>query len=188
MASNDYSLDRFVEDLRAAAGAGQTDRDIIRAVTPLARQMAENSASWLREEHYACYEGQGFGAHLLHEEPDHSLAVFAFSWLPGRGAPPHDHATWAVVAGVDGPERNVNWTRLDDGSEPGKARIEPRNEIVVKAAEVVSFLPDDIHSVHNDTDQVTVSFHVYGRHVNHTGRLVFDPAAETVEKFVISVE
>jgi hypothetical protein len=21
------------------------------------------------------------------------------SWLPGRGTPPHDHGTWAVVAG-----------------------------------------------------------------------------------------
>ena len=188
MTSNTYSLEQFVEDLRAAAEADRSDRDIIRAVTPLAKRMAENSGSWLKQEHYSCDEEQGFGAHLLHEEADHSLAVFAFSWLPGRGAPPHDHATWAVVAGVDGPERNVDWDRLDDGSEPGKAHIEIRNERVVTAAEVASFLPEDIHSVHNDSDQVTVSFHVYGRHVNHTGRLVFDPDNQTVEKFIISVE
>ena len=45
--------------------------------------------------------------HVLHEESDHRLAVFAVSWLPGRGVPPHDHGTWAIVVGVDGPEKNL---------------------------------------------------------------------------------
>jgi predicted metal-dependent enzyme (double-stranded beta helix superfamily) len=35
---------------------------------------------------------------------------------------PHNHGTWAVVAGVYGPERNAFWKRLDDGSRPGCAK------------------------------------------------------------------
>jgi hypothetical protein len=31
-----------------------------------------------------------------------SLWVVAASWLPGRGAPPHDHGTCAIIVGVDG--------------------------------------------------------------------------------------
>ena len=65
---------------------------------------------------------QGFSLFPLSEEPDHSLAVFAFSWLPNRGTPPHDHGTWAVVAGVLGPEWNTFWRRLDDGTRPGYAK------------------------------------------------------------------
>ena len=41
----------------------------------------------------------------------------------GRRTPPHNHGTWAVVAGVDGLERNAFWKRLADGSRPGYAKI-----------------------------------------------------------------
>lgn len=184
----DYTFEQFTSDLKAAVAGAPDDRTAVRAAHPLVERIAVAKDAWLKPEHYECDEDQGFGVHLLHEEPDHSLAVFAFSWLPGRGAPPHDHATWGVVAGVDGPERNVNWDRLDDGSVDGKAELKVRNEHVVQPGEVASFLSDDIHSVHNDSDSVTVSFHVYGRHINHTGRSSFDPDAGTVERFIVSVE
>ena len=41
--------------------------------------------------------------HLLHEEPNHDLAVFVLTWLPDRGTMPHNHMTWAVVAGIELP-------------------------------------------------------------------------------------
>lgn len=188
MDGTEYGFDAFVDDLRTAAGSKADDRAAIRAVIPLVKRMAENEHIWLKPEHYTCDEEQGFGVHLLHEEPDHSLAVFAFSWLPGRGAPPHDHGTWAVVAGVDGLERNVNWRRNDDRAIPDHCDIEVANQIVVEKAQVLSFMPDDIHSVHNDTEAVTVSFHVYGRNVNYTGRSKFDPNTGEVEKFVVAIE
>ncbi len=43
--------------------------------------------------------------------------------------------------------------------------------------EVVSLLPDAVHSVVNETDRVTVLLHVYGRNLNYTGRSQFDPEA-----------
>ena len=33
----------------------------------------------------------------------------------------------------------------------------------------------EIHSVWNTGDQVSISLHTYGRHINHTGRSEFDP-------------
>lgn len=183
--STGYTLAQFIEDLRAIAARAGDDREIIRDIMPLARQVAEISDSWLKEGHYRCDEEQGFGVHLLHEEPDHSLAVFAASWLPGRGAPPHDHGTWAVVAGVDGEERNVNWLRHDDGSRLDYAEVRPNSEVVISRGKVISYLPRDIHSVVNDTDRVSVSFHVYGKHVNHTGRSQFDPDTGAVERMVL---
>jgi predicted metal-dependent enzyme (double-stranded beta helix superfamily) len=140
---------------------------------------------WLQADHYLCDEEQGFGVHLLHEEADHRLAVFAIAWLPGRGAPPHNHGTWAVVAGVDGPETNTFWKRLDDGSQPGYAEIAWNGEKVFGPGEVVAFLPHEIHSVTNETQAVTVSLHVYGKHLNYTGRSQFDGAAKTETPFLI---
>ncbi len=173
MSDDGYTLDDYVDDLRSITAEAADDREIITRVRALARRLAL-SRSWLQAQHYECNEEQGFGVHLLHEEPDHSLAVFAVSWLPGRGAPPHNHGTWAVVAGVDGPEENCFWERIDDGSSEGHAELSKRAEKVFEEGEVVALEPDHIHSVMNRSDRVTVSLHTYGMHVNHTGRSQFD--------------
>ena len=67
-----------------------------------------------------------------------------------------------MVAGVDGPEKNTFWKRLDDGSHAGYADITWNGEKIFGPGEVVAFLPHEIHSVTNDTPTVTVSLHVYG--------------------------
>ncbi len=173
MSDESYTLDEFVAELRAITARTRDDRKIIAQVRPLARRLAL-AKTWLKPEHYQCNADQGFGVHLLHEEPDHTLAVFAVSWLPGRGAPPHNHGTWAVVAGVDGPEENAFWDRTDDRSRDGYAELSKRAEKVFLEGEVVALEPDHIHSVMNRSDRVTVSLHTYGMHVNHTGRSQYD--------------
>jgi predicted metal-dependent enzyme (double-stranded beta helix superfamily) len=184
MAADAYTVPEFVEDLRAIAAETTEPAAIISRVRPLTQRLALTKA-WLQKRHYACDPEQGFGVHLLHEELDHTLAVFTIAWLPGKGAPPHNHGTWAVVAGVDGPEKNIFWERLDDGSRPGYAEIRSERVGVFGPGEVVSFLPDDIHSVVNETGQVTVSLHVYGKHLNYTGRSQFDPERNTESPFIV---
>lgn len=186
MTTTPYDLTRFVDDLRRVADATSDPAAVVQRVRPLARELGL-AKTWLRPEHYRCDAAQGFGVHLLHEEPDHALAVFAVAWLPGRGAPPHNHGTWAVVAGVHGPETNVFWKRLDDGSRPGYAELARNGQKVFGPGEVVSLLPAQIHSVVNETREVTVSLHVYGKHLNYTGRSQFDPEARTELPFVVSV-
>jgi predicted metal-dependent enzyme (double-stranded beta helix superfamily) len=182
-----YGLTEFVDDLRAITAETLDPRAIVVRVGPLARDLAL-ARTWLVPRHYECDAEQGFGAHLLHEEPDHRLAVFAGAWLPGRGAPPHNHGTWAVVVGVDGAERNTFWTRLDDGSRPGQAEIRRERDQVLGPGEVVIFQPDAIHSVVNESARVTVSLHVYGKHVNYTTRSQFDPERDIEKAFILKVD
>lgn len=184
MNSENYTLDAYVDELRNITASEKDEKAIISAVRPLASRLAL-SKSWLQPIHYECDDEQGFGVHLLHEEPDHRLAVFAVSWLPGRGAPPHDHGTWAVVAGVDGAERNIFWERLDDRSREGYAELERIGDKVFDAGEVVAMPTGTLHSVDNDSDAVTVSLHTYGMHVNYTDRSQFDPEAKTAMPFIV---
>ena len=44
-----------------------------------------------------------------------------------------------------------------------------------------------IHSVRNETDQITLSLHTYGMHVNHTNRSVYDPQNNSAEAFQLKV-
>lgn len=179
-----YTLPAFIADLRRIAADTQDPERIICQLSPLAERLAL-AKDWLTPAHYACDAEQGFGVHLLHEEPDHTLAVFAIAWLPGRGAPPHNHGTWAVVSGVDGQETNVFWKRQDDGSRPGYAEVCWNGEKAFGPGERVAFLPHEIHSVENRTEAVTVSLHIYGKHLNYTGRSQFDPQARLEKPFIV---
>jgi predicted metal-dependent enzyme (double-stranded beta helix superfamily) len=180
-------LARFFDGLKTVTARTPDPRAIVAQVGPLVRQLAL-AEGWLERKHYECDPEQGFGAHLLHEEPDHTLAVFVGSWLPGRGAPPHNHGTWAVVAGVEGTERNTFWVRVDDGARPGYAEIRKQREQVLGPGEVVTFQPDSIHSVVNESDRVSVSLHVYGTHINHTHRFQFDPDRRSAKAYIVKVD
>lgn len=181
-----YSLENYIEDLRRITDETNDENEIFQRLGPLASRCALQR-DWLKPVHYEVDQEQGFGVHLLHEEDDHSLTVFAISWLPGRGAPAHDHGTWAVVAGVEGNERNVCYKRLDDRNRPGFAELAIKNEMIASPGNLVCVKKGGIHAVWNDTDKVTVSLHTYGQHINHTGRSIFDTEKGTQEEFIVKV-
>ena len=103
------------------------------------------------------------------------ILIEVISWAPGLGVAPHDHQTWGVVVGIDGVEVNITWQRLDDGSEPGFADLKKTRETEIRNGDTVSFLPDDIHSVRNDSDEPSLSLHIYGRVLPKISRSEFDP-------------
>jgi predicted metal-dependent enzyme (double-stranded beta helix superfamily) len=181
-----YSLEQFVVELRRTRAECKDEREMLSRVRTLAPKLAL-SKGWVRRTHYEADPEQGFGVHVLHEEPDHTLAVFAVSWLPSRGTPPHDHGTWAVIVGVDGAEKNVFWERADDRSRPGYAELRRIGEKLADRGDVVAMPAGAIHSVVNESDRVTLSLHVYGKHVNHTERSQFDPVQRTEKNFKLKL-
>jgi predicted metal-dependent enzyme (double-stranded beta helix superfamily) len=91
-----------------------------------------------------------------------------------------------VLAGVVGLERNSLWTREDDGSRRGYAELRRHEDRVLGPGDLLTLQPSSIHSVVNETEFVTVSLHVYGKHVNHTERSQFDPERHTEKEFIIT--
>lgn len=174
-------------DAARRAVAASDDPAAITAALAEPLKTAALSDDWLGPEHREALPEQGFGSHLLHEEPDHGLAVFCVAWLPGRGAPAHNHGTWGVVCGVEGTETNTAWRRTDDGADPGRARLERGAVTDLARGTVVTVSPTDIHSVENRTASLSLSLHLYGRHLNFVPRSQFDPAAGTEKPFVITV-
>ncbi len=181
-----YSLEQYVQDLRANTAEETDPEAITERVAPLAQRFAR-SPGWFRPEYRECDEEQGFGVHLLHEEPNHDLAVFLISWLPNRGTKPHNHKTWAVVIGMEGQEQEVSWDRLDDASEAGHAELRLGGKHVMTAGDVARCYPEHIHSVWNVGTDISMSLHTYGRHINYTGRSEFDPARKLEMPFVVKV-
>ncbi len=185
--SDTYTLQNYLDDMRVIVGTAADEDEIFTRLGPRAQQLLTNR-SWLKPEHYEADEDQGFGVHLLHEEADHSLAVFVVNWLPGRGTPPHDHGTWALVAGIEGTERNVRYRRVDDGSRDDYAQLEVKDDFPAPAGELVCIKTGGIHKVSNETDRMTLSLHCYGRHINHTNRSQFDLDSNERKRFLVHVE
>ena len=180
-----YDLARYVEDLRRICREETDDKRIVQRVAPLAQKLAA-SPGLVEDRHYECDEEQGFAFHLLHEEEDHSNAVFMIAWLPDRGTPAHNHKTWGVVVGVEGEERETWWRRVDDGSRPGHAELQRQTQNTIKPGQVSCILPEDIHTVWNETGKVSLSLHTYGKHINHTGRSEFDPETRTERRYIVT--
>ena len=185
--NDDAPIRSFVRLLREARARHVDEVALLERVRVLTGALAEARSTWLADTMCRPDPLQGFGLHTLHEEADHSLAVFVVSWLPQRSTPPHDHGTWAIVAGLDGEERNVVWRRNDDRSRPGHADIEKAGERIVKSGDVIALPSGTIHSVANEGERVSVSLHVYGFHVNHTERSQFDPATRTETPYKVRV-
>lgn len=170
-----YSLTEFIADLRSITTAVADEDEILQKVAPLAERLALDPAL-LDEPPATSIAEQGFSFNLLHEELDHSLAVAVLSWLPSGATLPHNHGTWGIVVGMAGAERNIFWRRSDDGSRPGYAELERVSEMAFVLGQAVVLPSTTIHSVENDSDQPSVSLHVYGKNVYYTGRSQFDIA------------
>ncbi len=181
-----YSLQTFIQDLRRITEEAQDEDEIFTGLVPLAKRVAMEK-EWLRTHHYSVDPEQGFGVHLLHEEPDHSLAVFVVAWQPGSGAPPHDHGTWAIVTGVEGKEHNTLYKRLDDRSVANHAHLDVKQETILGPGDVICMKSGGIHAVRNETDPVTLSLHTYGKHLNFTGRSQYDLEANARKEFIVQV-
>lgn len=151
--------------VRSIAANG-VDRDA------LARIEAELKALAARRElfpvaEFAPPEGGNAGMYRLSEDPDHRHALYIVAPAPGAFSPPHDHSTWAVIAGVHGRENNKLYTRTDDGSQPGVAHIEQSGEIDIVPGTAVALMPSDIHSIHLGADGPHCNLHLYGVSVEH---------------------
>ncbi|MFP6729404.1 MAG: cysteine dioxygenase family protein [Alphaproteobacteria bacterium] len=181
-----YGLEDYVADLRRITAETTDESEIFDRLGPLAQQLVADK-SWLKPEYYQADAEQRFGINVLHEEAGHSLAIFMVSWDPHKGVAPHDHGTWALIAGVEGIERNTSYARLDDRSRDGYAEIEIKSELQAGPGDLVCMKNGGIHSVRNDSDAVTLSLHTYGMHVNHTERSVYDMEANSAETFQLKI-
>ncbi len=122
--------------------------------------------------------------YLISEDSDHRYALYLSSGRPGRGTPPHNHTTWAVIVGIDGYEENRIYDRIDDGSVDKHGEVKQREKFMVEKGTGICFMPDDIHSIHVTGDVPTRNFHLYGLSTEHLpNRIMFNMKDDTYKVF-----
>lgn len=171
------SIKACLDDIKAVIAAGGVTRDALAKVSDrllglAARRDLFNFGLFpILDEHGEVNST----IYQLAEDNDHAFALFAVSERYGNMSPPHDHTTWAVIAGIEGEELNRLYDRVDDKSVPGRSEIREASQMTVGEGTAVGFLPDDIHSIHCVTDVPTLNFHLYGISIAHLpGRQMFN--------------
>ena len=62
-------------------------------------------------EHFPVSADNPAQVYRLSEDLGGRYALYVSAGLPGKAQPPHDHTTWAMIAGIAGVERNVFYRR-----------------------------------------------------------------------------
>ncbi len=132
--------------------------------------------------------GPDGGIYRLSEDPDHRFALYASTGGPGKKVPPHNHTTWAIIAGVHGAERNVVYDRLDNGARTDivQLREAPAKEKTLRRGDVIAYLPDDFHHIETPAGSGNaLHLHFYGLSLEHLpDRVSVDMATGGAKRFM----
>jgi predicted metal-dependent enzyme (double-stranded beta helix superfamily) len=163
-----YGLDQLVADCRAtlARDPGPSGREEIRV---LLERLLRDDAFLARH----CSDATPPGLHILHDEPAMGFQVLAHINANARVSPPHDHgASWAIYGQASGYTDVTEWTRLDDGADPARARLEARVTYRLEPGHAHIYQDRMIHSI--DYPDRSRFVRVTGTNLDRIARIMFD--------------
>ena len=174
-----YRLYRFLSDLDDVLTSTTDDYQRIKRIFPLVRQLL-TSSYWLQMEYDEPSPKLGWSVKMLYQEPDYPLTIQMVAWSPGKVSPIHNHATWGIVALIDGIEKNRFWKRSPTAEFPD--RLELVGEQILEPGEIIGFVPNAIHSVESVGEEPTISFNLYGQ-TDYPQRFQFDIVKHSAKNF-----
>lgn len=109
---------------------------------------------------------------------DGQLIITLDEFPKGKKIPPHDHGVWEALCIYRGAVHHTVFERKDDGSVPGHADLETKEERVLRAGDIsIVAMPAEIHGF-TAVEDGTYSLTIVGGHYK-AERHYFDPAAKT---------
>ncbi len=176
MCDTGYTVRDLIADLRDMKARGAKEGEMLREAPDLVKRLVLMKHNWLRTYMYEANRatGEGSSSYRIHEEPDHSLALFVVTWPPTAETEPHDHGTWVVVAGLEGREIHHRWKRAGETLEAERA-----GEDRIETGTIVTLGSDAIHSFENDSGAVSVTLQLYGINTDYTEHRNYMPRRNT---------
>ena len=175
---------RLIDEARTIEKSGVTYANLDK-IGGLLSSLASRADLFPQDEFPLGAEG---GIYRLSEDPDNRFALYASAGGPGKKVPPHNHTTWAIIAGVHGAERNVVYERLDNGAQENVVQLReaPSKEKTLKRGDVITFLPEDFHHIETPVGSGNaLHLHFYGLSLEHLpDRQTVDMKTGTAKRFM----
>ena len=143
--------------LPGAGAPGDTLQAVADALVRLGQQRSLFPAA-----HFPVDAQRPAQVYRLAEDANGGFALYLSAGLAGKAQPPHDHTTWAVIAGVEGNERNVLYRR-EKTADPARDALVHQRTVDVASGSAVVLLPDDVHTIELVDGQDGRHLHFYGR-------------------------
>lgn len=115
------------------------------------------------EAHFANVPGRTGTIYHLAEDPDGRFALYGSAGVPGKAQPPHNHTTWASIAGVYGDEHNVFYERIDGSESAVEGKLQKTHELTIRRGNACAMLPDDFHTIEVTGGKPSLHLHLYGK-------------------------
>jgi len=110
----------------------------------------------------------------LAEDTDGAYALYLSLGEVGKAQPPHDHTTWAIIAGVRGDERNEVYARAAT-ADPARDTLTHVRRVDVGPGGAIVLQPHDVHTIELIGDQPGAHLHFYGLALDRLAdRVVFE--------------
>ena len=165
---------KTMERVRTLEQGKGVNRETLREIKAVLLELAANTELFPASDFPVDKVVGGYNPfYRISEDEDHRYALYMATGKAGKkDVPPHDHRTWAIITSIQGDEENRFYERTDDGSVPGRGQLKQIATEIVRPGSGVCLMPDDIHSIHVDTDKPTLHLHLYGMANEHRPEMV----------------
>ena len=140
------SFERYIEEIRSIWSDGKDPQLPFKVTASMKRLFASTSPdeSWIAE-----LIREGKPSRELYRDPAHGFIQMGHVHQQGHKNTPHDHGPcWVVYGSYSGLTEITTYKQVDDGSEPGKAKLEVKGVHRLSPGVAHPYLPGDIHSTH----------------------------------------
>jgi predicted metal-dependent enzyme (double-stranded beta helix superfamily) len=155
-----YRLYHFLYDLETILKVEKDDKKRLQLICPLVRRLLMSSY-WLQNTVRRPDPETGWSVVKLYDEPLFPWTLQNVCWQPGKISEIHNHATWAIIAFIQGQEKNTFWRPSNNTS--AENLVEKVSERTFVAGDVVAMMPDVIHNIESLSDTPTITFTLYGQ-------------------------
>lgn len=169
-----YTLEQFTDDCRDIL-KGKQDRAALEKVRDRLEALLKDDA-FVAEY---CGPDATPGPSLLYEDPELGFHVLGYAMSDPHESLPHDHGeSWAVYGQAAEHTDMTEWSRLDDGTEEGKAKLEATRSYRLEPGQAGIFDDYAIHSIAYPAGARFVR--ITGVDLDRIKRARFDLKAETM--------
>ena len=128
-------------------------------------------------EHFPVSAERPAGVYRLAEDLNGEYALYVSAGLPGKAQPPHNHTTWAIIAGISGNERNDVYTRHST-ADAARDDLKLSHTVDVAAGNAITLSAEDVHTIELIDGQAGLHLHFYGLGLDRLfDRVVFESKA-----------
>ncbi len=158
--SKPYRLYHFLSDLDRVLESEADEIERLNIIIPLVRKLLM-SAEWLHTSYDQPNPQTGWSVRTLYKEQGYPITVQTVAWNSGNVSPIHNHATWGIVAVMNGQEKNTFWRRVPTTNKK-QQKIEQTSEKTLYSGNIIGFTSEAIHCVEPLGAEPVITFNLYG--------------------------